>query len=139
MFALNRMVAIALCLAYFGVAAQASAGEDPMTCVKEVAAPQFLGNMQGLPARVEVTVELGTGGALASVKSKTDVDWIKTEMALAFGSRAQYLDACRGKTLQFVVSYVLDGKPTDKPISETTIRMPNEFIIRYRPMLAAAK
>lgn len=110
-----------------------------MACVKEVAAPQFLGNMQGLPARVEVTVELGTGGAVASVKSKTDVDWIKTEMALAFGASAQYLAECRGRTLQFVVSYVSDGKATDKPISETMIRMPNEFIIRYHPMLPSAK
>src|ERR1017187_6763413 len=99
MFALNRTVAMALCLACFGAAAQAATDEGPMACVKEVAAPQFLGNMQGLPARVEVTVELGAGGTVASVKSKTDVDWIKTEMALAFGASAQYLDACRGKTL----------------------------------------
>jgi hypothetical protein len=129
--------AVAFCLLCFGSAARAAADDGPMACVKAVTAPQFLGNVQGLPARVEVTVELGTVGNVASVKSKTDVDWIKAEMSLAFGANAQYLDECRGKTLQFVVSYVLEGKPTDKPISETTIRMPNEFVIRYHPMLPA--
>jgi len=153
MFALNRTecgalhrgrrlfqcFTIAVCLFCFGTLSRAAPDEGPMACVREVAAPQFLGNIQGLPARVEVTVELGTGGTVPSVKSKTEVDWIKTEMALAFGANAQYLDQCRGRTLRFVVSYILDGKPTDKPVSETTIRMPNEFVVRYHPMLPAAK
>ncbi len=110
-----------------------------MECVKEVAAPQFLGNMRGLPAHVEVTVELGASGKATSVTSNTDVDWIKTEMVLAFMGRAQYLDACLGKKLVFVVSYLVEGSPSDKPISNTTIRMPNEFVVRCRPMLPGAK
>ena len=106
-----------------------------MACVKEIAAPQFPGNMEGLPARVAVTVRVGAGGAVQSVDSSSSVAWINTEMRLTFMSRAKYVDTCQGKTLKFVVSYVSEGTPTDRPVSRTTIRMPNEFVVRYRPFL----
>jgi hypothetical protein len=131
--------AVALCLACFGVAAQAPADSGPMACVREVEAPRFLGDMRGLPARVEVTVELGANGKVTSVTSNAAVGWIKAEMDLAFMTRAQYLDTCHGKKLKFVVSYLVEGSPTDKPISQTTIRMPNEFVVRCNPMLSTGK
>ena len=58
-------------LACCAIAAHAAVSEGPMECVKEVAAPQFLGNMRGLPAHVEVTVELGASGKATSVTSNT--------------------------------------------------------------------
>jgi hypothetical protein len=60
--------------------------------------------------------------------------WMKAEFELAFAANAQYLASCSGQTIHFVVRYVVEGAPTDKIMSVTTFRMPNEFRIVFRPL-----
>ncbi|MGA3096573.1 MAG: hypothetical protein ABSF25_08990 [Bryobacteraceae bacterium] len=109
--------------------------EDPLACVEELTMPHYNFAMTGeIPATVGVSVAIGPGGRAESIKLSPADTPLRFELLDDFGPRTRYSGSCQGKTIVFVVRYLVEGERTDFPIAEVRYRPPNEIVVVCRPM-----
>lgn len=109
--------------------------EDPLTCVDELTMPHYNGTMtHDIPGAVSVAVTIGPGGRAEAIRLSPAETPLRFELLDDFGPRTHYSGSCRGRTIVFVVRYLVEGERADFPIAEVKYRPPNEILVVCRPL-----
>jgi hypothetical protein len=126
--------AILLLLCSLPVAAL-HAADGPLTCINELAFPVFRkATAYNLPTEARVSVKLGSGDGQHSVTFDPPDTPVRLDLLDAFATKTRYSPACGGKTLVFLVRYLVEGEPTLFPIWEVRLRPPNEILVVTHPV-----
>ena len=97
--------------------------------------PHYNGTMtHDIPSTVSVSVTIGATGKSESIRLSPADSPLRFELLDDFGARTRYKHECRGKTIVFVVRYLVEGERTDFPIAEIKFRPPNEIDVVCRPL-----
>ena len=138
---LERAWKIQLCL-LIGVVwppFRACASEDAISCVKTMTMPEaYSGVMTRIPATVEAHIQIGDDGAATTVTYDTKVKLLTLQLDSYFKERTRYRQECRGKTITFVVHYLVVDPAVDFPSSEIRFDPPDEIYVichRLKPSL----
>ena len=87
-----------------------------------------------IPTTVEVVVRIGKGGSVESIRYSNSNALLQIELDHFFKDATTYRSGCQGRSVTFVVRYLVEGTPTDNPVSEVRFRPPNEFVVICRPL-----
>jgi len=117
--------------------ADALRGADtPLACVDELAFPVFRkATAYYLPAEARVSVKLGPVHGEQSVTLDPPDTPVRLDLMEAFATKTRYSPSCKGKTLIFLVRYLVEGEPTMFPAWEVRFRVPNEVLVVTHPII----
>jgi hypothetical protein len=124
-----------LTLTTCAVAAQLRAGDNTLDCVVELGLPTFSKPLAyHLPAVAHISVTVGRNGAAPSIVLDPANTPLRPELLDSFGPQSRYANSCAGKTLDFVVRYLVQGSPTQIPVWAVRFRPPSEIVIISHPL-----
>jgi hypothetical protein len=113
----------------------ADAAENPMACVEEITMPYVTSGMvMSIPANIQIHVLIGSNGVAQKIDYSSGAPVLKHELDFYFKDGTRYSKRCKGKTISFLVQYLVEGNETIRPVSEVRFRPPNEFIVRSHPV-----
>ena len=129
---LERALKIHLCL-IIGVlwpSCRARASDDAISCVKTITMPEaYSGIMTRIPATVEAHIQIGNAGHATKVTYDTKVKLLTMQLDSYFKERTRYRQECKGKTITFVVHYLVVEPVVDFPASEVRFDPPDQIYV----------
>ena len=118
------------------LAASASHAESPMDCVREITMPNsYLFVSPLIPATIQVHVSIGTKGKARSVDYDNPSPNFRVQLDRYFSETAVYAESCAGKTIDFTIRYIVEGKPSGVHSSEVRFKPPNDITVVCRPLI----
>jgi hypothetical protein len=124
-----------LCLLFSAAACSGASASAGLECVKALELPRysFIARRAPQGGTVRAVVKLGaSGGPTAILTPGADAN-LAAEVREALTEETRYLDSCRGKELELVFTFRLEGEAREYPETRVEFQTPNQFIITSQP------
>ena len=126
------VVAIVAAFAAFAVVPTSKA-QGLSSCIEELALPGFASYIEA-PGALDVFFTVGPDGRATAARFSTKDPMTVAYLRAYLVTESRYSKSCQGQQMHFVVTYTVQGAPTDEPRYETRLRAPSEIIVTYHPI-----
>jgi len=83
---------------------------------------------------VKVDITIGGDGRAKEIEFHDATGIVTLDLERYFKKETRYRQSCNGKTISFIVRYVVRENTTSSPACQVRFRPPNEFIVLCHPV-----